>query len=804
MCGLGELDRSRSPFRRLAKGETMHHRHLLSSAAAGALAANLLALAPSAHAAEAAAAAAPDTGLAEIVVTAQRRSENVQRVPIAVQVVTVKQITDAHVTGLIDLQKVTPSLVVQDAASNVNPYIRGVGSTTQGAGYYSSVATYIDGVYVTRLASGSFDLDNIDSIQVLKGPQGTLYGRNATGGAIVITSHTPHPGDQVHGDLSATYGSYNERKFTGHLSGGLTDQLAFSIGASYDKRDGFIKNLNPPGAGTEHDDLNDRDYYAVDGALVYQPTNRLSITLRGSYYHADDRKAFGLQATGLNDFVDNATLASLGLPANPATPLNGTAAYYAGLLGAFGVPGAAAEALAGNLKFSNQFSATYDNEANGFQGVLGPRDKQGNFNAGEILTGSLKINYQTDFATITSITSLTRDTSNSATEVITANPATYPAGFNGGSIGFSGDFPAHNFQEDFQLTSGKASPIKWVAGASYLYERGLTNLTGDLFGFNILSEFNNWTVNSVAGYGQVTLPLDFIARGLSVTGGGRYTSDSYDLVEKPSFLDYRNSISSDAFTYTARLNYQINDRLLIYAGTSTGFKSGSLNATNHTSPAVAPEDITSYEIGVKADVNDRLRLSAAGFYYDYKKIQLQVTSSPLAASFIVNGTSAKVYGADFEGSAILTDWARVNFGGLLLHSAYDTDVNAVGYGFLLTRGKRLAGAPDWTLNLGPTINFPFITKGSLELNVNANFSSGYYFDAQNIVGTGGAFDAKPYTTVDFNLGYTLPNGHWRLSVWGSNIFDMQYYNGGLVAGQIDKLVIAAPPSQFGVTITAMF
>jgi len=804
MRDLDEFDRHRLPFRRSPKGETMHRRRLLSSAAAGALAANLVALAPPARAAEAADAAAPVTGLAEVVVTAQRRSENLQRVPVAVQVVTVKQIADAHVTGLIDLQKVTPSLIVQNAASNVNPYIRGVGSTTQGASYYASVATYIDGVYVTRLASGSFDLDNVDSIEVLKGPQGTLYGRNATGGAIVITSHAPHPGDPLHGDLSATYGSYNERKFTGHLSGGLTDQLAFSIGASYDKRDGFIKNLNPPGAGTEHDDLNDRDYYSLDGALVYQPTNRLSITLRGSFYHADDRNTMGLQVTGLNDYVDNPTLASLGLPANPATPLNGTAAYYAGLLGAFGVPGAAAEALAGNLKFSNQFGATYDNEANGFQGALGPRDKQGNFNFGEITTGSLRVNYETDLATITSTTSLTSDLSNSATEVVTANPTTYPAGFNGGSIGFSGDFPAHNFQEDFQLTSGKTSPIKWVAGASYLYEKGLTNLTGDLFGFNILSEFNNWTVKSVAGYGQATVPLDFIAHGLSFTGGGRYTSDSYDLVEKPSFLDYSNSISSSAFTYTARLNYQINDSLLVYAGTSTGFKSGSLNATNHTSPAVTPEHITSYEIGVKADINDRVRLSVAGFDYYYRDIQLQVTSSPLAASFLVNGTSAKVYGADFDGSAILTDWARFNFGGLLLHSAYDSDVNAVGYGFLLTKGKRLAGAPDWTLDLGPTIKFPFVTTGSLELNVNVALSSGYYFDAQNIVGTGGAFDAKSYTTVDFNLAYTLPDNHWRVSVWGSNAFDSQYYNGGLVAGQIDKLVIAAPPSQFGVTVTAKF
>jgi hypothetical protein len=237
----------------------------------------------------------------------------------------------------------------------------------------------------------------------------------------------------------------------------------------------------------------------------------------------------GLQATGLNDYVDNSTLASLGLPANPATPLNGTAAYYAGLLAAFGVPGASAEALAGGLKFSNKFGATYDNEANGFQGALGVGGKRGDFNDAEIQSGSLRVNYDFDFATVTSTTSLTRSFSESATEVVTANPASYPAGFNGGAIGFSGDFPAHNFQEDLQIASAKDSMIKWVAGGSYLREQGFTNLTGDLFGYNIPSEINTWTVKSTAGYGQATVPLNFISDGLSVTGGARYTSDSYDL-----------------------------------------------------------------------------------------------------------------------------------------------------------------------------------------------------------------------------------------------------------------------------------
>ncbi len=734
-----------------------------------------------------------------VTVTAERREENLQKAPLSIQVVSRKNLQDSHISDLAELQKITPSLVVQNAASNVNPYIRGVGATTQGSGYYASVATYVDGVYVTRLSSGMFDLDDVDSIQVLKGPQGTLYGRNATGGAIVITTHTAEPGDPIEAHLSATYGNYDEHAFVGRVSGGLDDEFAFSLGASERYHAGFVENLDPPGTGVQHQDLNNRDYYATDGELTFQPNERLRFVLRGSYYFQNDRSAMGLQPVGLNDFVDNATLASLGLPGNPAVPLNGTQAYYAGLLQAFGVPGTGAEALAAGLQFSNRFSTTYDNEANGFAaGAVHATGKQGDFNALQIATGVLKTTYDLGFADFTSNTSYTASSSKSATEIVGANPASYPAPFAGGSIGFSGNFPAHNVQEDLQLSS-KDNPIQWIVGANFLQEAGMTDLTGDLFGFNIRSELNHWNVQSLAAFAQATVPLDMLADGLSFTGGGRYTSDSYSLADYASFGSFHNKIASAAWTYTARANYQLPG-LLLYGGVSTGFKAGTLNATNEASPGVKPEKIISYEAGAKWDIDDRFRLNAAAFHYLYTNIHLQVTSSPLAASFLVNGTGADVNGVDFEGSAVLTDWASLNVNGLILGSHYKTNVVTASYGTLFTAGKRLAGAPNWSFTAGPDIRFPFVTQGVLDLSVMAGINSGYYFDAEDKVGTGGAFNAKSFTTVDFNLGYTTPDGQWRLSAWGSNIFNDKYFAGGLVAGEIDKLALAAPPAQYGVTL----
>lgn len=738
-----------------------------------------------------------------VTVTAERRSENLQKTPVSVQVLSHDQIAASHITSLPELQKITPSLVVQDAASNVNPYIRGVGATTQGSGYYASVATYVDGVYVTRLSSGVFDLDDIDNVQVLKGPQGTLYGRNATGGAIVITTHTAQPGDPITAHLEGTYGNYDEHGFTGRVSGGLSDQFAFSVGASERYHSGFVENLNPPGVGTNQQDLNGRDYYSTDAELTFEPNPQLTIVARGSYYFQNDRDAMGLQPVGLKDYIDNDTLASLGLPANPVVPLNGTQAYYAGLLGAFGVPGDTAESLAGALQFSNKFGATYDNEANGFAaGALRVNGMQGDFDATQIATGILKVSYDFGFANFVSNTSYTSSTSKSATEIVAANPATYPAGFNGGSIGFSGDFPAQNWQEDLQLSS-KDGPIQWIVGANYLDDRGLTDLTGDLFEFNIQSELNRWHVQSAAAFAQATLALDMVANGLSFTGGTRYTADSYDLEDVPSFGSFHNKINSSAWTYTARLNYQM-ENLLLYGGVSTGFKSGTLNATNELSPGVKPEKIVSYEVGAKWDITDRLRLNAAAFDYNYTDIHLQVTSSPLAASYLVNGTGADLYGLDFEGSAILNDWASLNVNGLLLHSWYKTDVVAGSFGTLFTKDKRLAGAPEWSFNIGPQIKAPFVTRGSLDLSVLAGFNGGYYFDAEDIVGTGGAHNAKSFTTVDFNLAYTTEDGRWRAAAWASNAFDEKYFAGGLVAGQIDKLALAASPGQYGVTLDYFF
>lgn len=735
-----------------------------------------------------------DTGIGEIVVTAQRRSEKLQDVPVTVQALSGEELRSRNVTNLLDLQRIAPALTVQDTASNVSPFIRGVGSTVTGAGQSGSVATYVDGVYIATLASAAFDLDNVEQVEVLSGPQGALYGRNATGGAIVVSTYTPDVRDPFSLRGRAQFGNFNSQAYSATAAGGFGDKAAASLSVSYKSHDGYIDNLNPAGAGSHHDDLNDRDALTVQGVLVIEPTDKLSIQLRASRFESKDRFGVGLQAVGLNIPV--------------AGPLNGSQAYYAGVLQGFGFSAGAAGTAAANLQFSNRFSATYDNEANGFtRGILSGDHLPGSFTALQLTSASLRVTYNFGGFALTSLTSYSDSESWSATEIIFANPATYPAGFQGGSVGFSGDFPAHNFQQDLQLTS-TSGPIQWLAGVYYFVAQGDTDLTGDLAPLSARTALNTWKTPSVAVYGQATVPL---GDRFSATVGARYTDEKYEVNDRlqpttpfnlfgtPNFG--RKDIQNSDTTYTARLQYKA-DNLLLYAGVATGFKAGAFSPVNLGSPPVEPEKITSYEAGFKWDPTQMLRLNASAFHYAYDNIRIAYTDTTSGSNILVNGTSAKVNGLELQAVAQASNWLRLRGNAMVLDSSYDRDVISSGsVPVLRTSGKRLAGAPELVVGLGADIDITAVH--GLELSVDVMHNGGYFFDAENLIGTGGASD-DGFTTLDLRLSYTPENKPWSFSVYGSNVTDEEYFNSGLSASGILRSALAAPPALYGVSVSLKY
>lgn len=239
--------------------------------------------------------AASDTG-DEVVVTAQRRSERLVDVPISISVQSAEELDLAGVSGTDELELVTTGLNFVQQGSFVQATVRGVGTTVTGTGADPNVAIYVDGVYQPNMTGALFEFNNIDQIQVLKGPQGTLYGRNATGGAIVVTTKSPDLED-FNASFSASYGSFNERKVQGYMNIPLGEHLAFNIAALGRKNDGYTQNVARGG-----EDTSTNDTLGIRAKLLFEPDDHFRAVLSGNYINQSDNAAFAYVPTASSSF----------------------------------------------------------------------------------------------------------------------------------------------------------------------------------------------------------------------------------------------------------------------------------------------------------------------------------------------------------------------------------------------------------------------------------------------------------------------------------------------------------------------
>jgi iron complex outermembrane recepter protein len=751
--------------------------------------------------------------LEEVVVTAERRSENLQVVPVTVTAITGAQLESTRTTNVQQLANIVPSLSVIDPTGYTMAFIRGVGSSTLGAGTFASVATYIDGIYIARTTNSMFELDSVESVQVLAGPQGALYGRNATAGAIVITTEKPKPGDDLSGNVSATFGDYSYRSFSGKLMTGLGDKFAIGIAAAKHDRDGFVKNLNPSGS-LNTEDLDDRDSLSGSVVLVYQPTDRMSFTLRGAYTESSDHAGGGYEAVGLDvpgpipGFSDNASAI-----------FGGVAQIFGGVFGPATGAQIGAEA-ATNAVFSREHGTTYDNQRSGFDnGLLHGESPPGSSLYIENTLLSLNANFDFDAFTLRSITGYTDSDYHGSVQVALEAPGSatsqtlgnilgvgVPVPVDaGGSLGFSSINPSKVFLQGIHFLSSDSSRLKWIGGADYSKEDGKAVLTGDFFGTSLYSSNNDWSVESIAGFGQVSIPF---ASRWSATLGLRYTDEKYSIDDhfdttSPLYLPGGVNVGSlsqksDKWTYTARLEWQ-GDETLLYGGITTGFKSATLNVNSPAQGRADPEEVESYEIGFKRDFLGRYRLNASLYYAIYQGIQLNVIQQSTGANFLANGPDADVTGLDLQATAQFTDNFDLSLGLTALDPEFSDNTPD-----LQIKGNRLPGAAKLATSLIGNFRFPLASAGSLNLTAAYVHNSGMYYDHLNLVGSGGATDDS-YDIVNLNLTYRSPGEHWEASLWGNNVFDEDYYRTGIIAfGTFGRDAIAGNPANFGVTVKVMF
>jgi iron complex outermembrane recepter protein len=712
--------------------------------------------APAAAGADDTAPAASEAGqLQEITVTAERVRENLQRVPIAVNAATGAQLQQAGVTDIQSLATLVPNVVNTGNTTNFT-YIRGIGSSNASLNNEAAVATYVDGVYMASPYGQFGSFNDISRIEVLKGPQGTLFGRDTTGGVIQII--TPDPSHTLSTDLQESYGNYNTIGGKGYLTGGITESVAADVAVIYeDQRDGYGTDLCPglkDGVCSSAQSGFMHENFGVRSKWLWTPTNSTKVVFAADYdlFQAEE----GLQmAPGSVDPFDHTT--------------------------------------------------TYDGRYN-FVGIpYSVRARQ----YGASLHLDQDLNDWLHFVSITSWRQLFGDELHDNSRTPDNDLYTIAENSRG----------TYQTQE-FQLIDQKPGRVTWLLGAYYF---------GDVVGYDprtqtgslvdkadFLNIFAFQTVRSYSVYGQETTEL-FDKTKLEL--GGRYTDESVTLNGQyedaagqivtstgstAGATTYNNRLKYVPWTYRAALDRQFTDDVMGYLSFTHGFKSGGFNLPTPQRNPYLPEQIDSYELGVKSELLDhRLRVNIAAYYYNYKDIQVVIVPG-LSGQLFTNAGAAHADGidADFAFAATRHLTLRAGFG--YLHGYY-TDFpdaerftpNGVAVAIPNAAGDPLPYAPRYSGNVGLSYTVP-APIGDFILSPTVAYTSAYPFT------TDSAFEINRIIMVNAQLEWdSRALQGFGVQLWGKNLAN-EYYYVSPVESSGGWYGVPGTPRTFGINVLEKF
>ena len=694
-------------------------------------------------------AAAPDNGLADIIVTAQKRSENLQRVPIAITALAGAELTARGIQRTIELGQVAPGLNIRATNSSFQPTLRGIGTSATFA--ENPTALYIDGVYIPQQVGALRDLNDIAQVAVLKGPQGTLFGRNATAGVIQITTRTPS--QAFHAEVGAEIDNYETIRTDAYVTGGLAPSVAVSLSAQYAKQLigwGHNYSTNADAGYIDH-------RVSVRGKLLFTPSNTTTVTLIGEYFNE----------------------ANIG---NSVQPYRGTTLSYPG----FG-----------------PVTSRYDTYANP-ENSLRVRGH----------SASLTLEQGLGFAKLTSISS-TRyvnganvfDTDATANNLflltIPNQPSrSYTEELQLASQGTSrfnwvlGGFYIHNYVSTRPLNFTLRPPFTPVPAQRV---DDFTQTTESFAGFGQATlEFLPAT--------RLTLGARYTTETRSLAGTERLTVLLPIPQRPPTVID--TSIKANKPTFRVALDHQFGPTLLAYASFNTGFKSGGYAQLSPTNPAYQPETVRAYEMGFKSELFDRqLRFNMAAFYDDYTNIQVTAVDPNTNTQSVNNGAKARIYGADIDFQARLAPGLQVSGGLELLHARFVKFDNAqistpkVTGGAIISRGsaagKHLPLSQDFAGNLALDYDTKLAGAG-LHFNVTGSYQGQYYFEPDNVV------RQPAYVTLNTSLEVKLPGNQVSVMAWGRNLLDNQVISFGSATVNGYTAQFYAPPRTYGATVRFRF
>ncbi|WP_139139380.1 TonB-dependent receptor [Sphingobium phenoxybenzoativorans] len=699
----------------------------------------------------------------EIIVTARKRSEGLQAVPIAVSAVTASSLEQRNIVRLDQMSAVVPNATFKTAASiptEVQPFIRSIGDRSSEPSQDLSNAISIDGVYLVNIAGSNVDTFDVEQIEVLRGPQGVLQGRNSTGGAVNI--RTKRPSGELHARAMVSYERFDALQLKGYVEAPLAqDVLAVKLSAFRTTGGNYSRNVI----------TGERDTGGIRAAggrigLLFTPSSDFTAYLTADY-SKDSSPPPAVRAANHSGSI--------------AAPYNG----------AYAQPQPRVCALF-------QECSTYAPYTNAFS-LTGPNHSK---NRGLALNldwdiGGITLSSVTGYRAVNQMTNIDLDATPSM--IFNLQPR---------------NVRIRAFSQETRLASNGDGPFSWLVGGYYLRSRidleRTSVLGGPLFGQPVGvtstgTQFRSPDTDSYALFGQLSYQ---ITDQWDISVGGRQSWDKKSLVSTPTATSGTGVFKRDfnAFTMEATTRYRFTPDTLVYLRFAQGYRSGGFNGAATTLAGInsfEPEKNDAYEIGLKSSWLDRrLKLNLTGFYYDYRDLQLIAIDQAPGIGLIqrvINAKGLRASGIEFETSFSVTDNFTLTGNLSYLHTKYRSQILNLGFGNIDLADAKRQYAPKITGMVQAQYSIP-IGDNKLVLNGSLNYRS---LTQLNDVPTDVAMQ-KAYALVDAEIAWHLPDDRVTLSLFGQNLTDKYYKAYGDANGGLFNLVIDGRPRTYGVRATVKF
>jgi iron complex outermembrane recepter protein len=749
----------------------------------------------------------------EIVVTAQFREQNLQETPLAITAVAGDELINRGITDTQDLAKIAPSVNFRSTGpyggKTMGAFIRGVGASDYNFNIEPGVAFYIDDVYLGPSFGLMLKLVDLERAEILRGPQGTLNGKNAIGGAVRLVSAKPK-GDGS-GYLIAETGSRDLLRFKGAFDVGLAEDLAMRVSAFSESQDGIVQLydfgcLNPDLVG---------DTSAPHSIQNQQPAQSCKRGTLGNSRVAGARLQFRwtpsdtFEANLSGNFIDDNSggAADVILEIDPAgfanyMPPGFTTPFFETV---YGVP------YDERFLPPNNYSsyATFEDPYYGldFEPQATMLTKDATLTMDWELSPSIAIQSISAWRSIAGTWSYDSDSSPLATDGVI-------------------DTQKHEqFSQELRIIGDAFdNRVHWTVGGFY-YDATQRDIgTIQAVPFNFAIQVDSYPEHqNYAGFAHLEFDL---TDQLTLIGGIRQTSEDkvYRFIENdipgtpsnvfPGGLDVPAETSYNRTDWRAGIQYQLNDDHMVYFNVSTGFRGGGFNprpSNLQTVVPFGPEEVTSYEAGIRSEFFDnRVRWNNTGYYAQYEGIQLNgritsiVSGGEFPVTVVTNAAKARIYGIESELEADVND--SVFLYGSLSYTDFKYQDLGPAAALAATNGPTLDSTqrftPKWQFNAGFNATLPFFTEyGTLRLNADYAYQTEQYPDARNLE----ALKIDAYGVANARLTFIDKNEDWEFSVIGLNIFDERYfYQKNYVSGNFQMKGVPAPGAQWGISLRRNF